>query len=118
MGVLEVEKVYSVLAVRGCPGNMAGKTVVDQSTIEKDWARRGYSCGLWVDPPGQLWEDYVHDVDELLMVVEGRLRLVIAGKTRKALPGEEFFIPAKALHTVENIGGTTARWLYGYKTAT
>jgi hypothetical protein len=25
------------------------------------------------------------------------------------------FIPARALHTVRNIGGTTARWLYGYR---
>ena len=49
------------------------------------------------------------------MVVEGKLRLEISGKSREISPGEEMFIPAKALHTVENIGGTTARWLYGYR---
>ena len=88
---------------------------IDRDQIKKDWARRGYSCGLWVDPPGQLWEDYVHDTDELLMVLEGKLRLEISGKSQEVPPGKEIFIPAKALHTVENIGGTTARWLYGYK---
>ena len=94
---------------------MAEKVAVDQDKIEKDWAKRGYSCELWVDPPGQLWEDYVHDTDELLMVAEGRLRVEIDGKSKELLAGQEIFIPAKALHTVENIGGTTARWLYGYK---
>jgi len=29
--------------------------------------------------------------------------------------GDEVFIPAPALHTVRNVGGTTARWLYGYR---
>ncbi|OGR84662.1 MAG: cupin domain-containing protein [Elusimicrobia bacterium RIFCSPLOWO2_01_FULL_54_10] len=89
--------------------------IVSQDKIEKDWAARGYSCGLWVDPPGQLWEDYVHDTDELLMVMEGKLRLEISGVNHEALPGKEFFIPARAKHTVENTGGTTAKWLYGYK---
>jgi mannose-6-phosphate isomerase-like protein (cupin superfamily) len=89
--------------------------MVNQDKIEKDWAQRGYSCGLWVDPPGQLWEDYAHDMDELLMVVEGRLRLEILGKSQEALPGQEIFIPARAKHTVENTGGATARWLYGYR---
>ena len=89
--------------------------MLDTEKIEKDWSKRGYSCGLWVDPPGQLWEDYTHDTDELLMVMEGKLRLEIAGQSRQALPGQEFFIPARARHTVENIGGTTAKWLYGYR---
>jgi quercetin dioxygenase-like cupin family protein len=88
---------------------------MDIKQIEKDWNKRGYSCDLWTDPPGQLWSNYVHGVDELLMVVEGKLRLEISGESQEALPGQEFFIPAHALHTVENIGSTTARWLYGYK---
>ncbi len=88
---------------------------LDQHKIKKSWASRGYSCGLWVDPPRQIWVDYVHDVDELLMVAEGKLRLEISGQSKEIGPGEECFIPAKALHTVENIGGTTAKWLYGYK---
>jgi len=24
-------------------------------------------------------------------------------------------IPARAIHSVRNVGGTTTRWLYGYK---
>ena len=83
--------------------------------VSKDWGDRGYSCGLWVDPPGQLWEDYVHDVDELVRVLEGKIRLEMNGKSQVLSPGEEAFIPAKTSHTVENVCGTTARWFYGYK---
>jgi mannose-6-phosphate isomerase-like protein (cupin superfamily) len=83
--------------------------------VRSGWRRRGYSCDLWTDPPGQVWRDYVHRVDELLMVVEGELELEIAGHEHRARPGQEFFIPAGAVHTVRNVGGTTARWLYGYR---
>lgn len=88
---------------------------IDQNKIENDWLSRSFSCGLWVDPPGQVWDDYVHDTDELLMIVEGKLELEIDGKIFFPDLGEEVFIPARARHSVRNIGGTTARWLYGYK---
>jgi len=91
-------------------------TKIDQGKIEKSWNSRGFSCGLWVDPPGQVWEDYVHDTDELLMIVDGKLQLEINGKISHPQVGEEVFIPAQAHHSVRNIGGTTAQWLYGYKT--
>jgi mannose-6-phosphate isomerase-like protein (cupin superfamily) len=91
----------------------AGK--LDRAQIAKDWQARGFSCGLWVDPPGQVWEDYVHETDELLMILEGELELEMQGKTFRPAIGEEVLIPARTNHSVRNIGGTTARWLYGYK---
>ena len=86
-----------------------------RAKIAKEWQARGFSCGLWVDPPGQVWEDYVHSTDELLMIMEGSLELEMRGKTLRPAIGEEILIPAHTSHTVRNIGGTTARWLYGYK---
>ena len=96
---------------------MANATVkeINVGQVKKDWDSRGFSCEVWTDPPGQIWEDYVHDVDELLMVIEGKLRFELNGKSQELLPGKEVFIPARALHSVENIGGATARWFYGYK---
>lgn len=90
-------------------------TPIDRKQVEKDWQARGFSCALWTDPPGQVWEDYVHDTDELLMVLEGELEMEIQGRTFHPKIGEEVFIPARALHTVRNIGNMTSRWLYGYK---
>jgi len=87
----------------------------DREKVKKDWNARGFSCDPWTDPPGQVWEGYVHDVDELLMVMEGKVEIEISGKKSVLAPGEEIFIPARAVHSVRNIGGTTSRWLYGYK---
>jgi hypothetical protein len=33
-----------------------------------------------VDPPGQVWEDYVHSTDEFLMIIERALELEMQGK--------------------------------------
>lgn len=85
------------------------------SAVKQDWAARGFSCDLWIDPPGQCWEDYTHGVDELVMVLEGRVEFEVAGVVHHPEPGQELFIPAGALHSVRNRGGTTARWLYGYR---
>ena len=87
---------------------------VNQSQIATDWAARGFSCGLWTDPPGQCWEDFVHASDELVMVVSGDVEFEIAGVISRPPPGKELFIPAGSLHSVRNIGTTTSRWLYGY----
>lgn len=87
----------------------------NRSAIEQDWSARGFSCDPWVDPPGQCWEGYVHGVDELVMVMEGRVEFEIDGAVHHPEPGEELFIPAGAVHSVRNRGQSAARWLYGYK---
>ena len=38
---------------------------VDRETVARDWKARGFSCGLWTDPPGQVWEAFTHSTDEL-----------------------------------------------------
>jgi quercetin dioxygenase-like cupin family protein len=86
-----------------------------KEALYKEWVKKGFSCELWVDPPGQAWEDYVHEVDELVYVVEGTMEFEIGGKKQVLNPGDEAFIPARVKHSVRNIGGTTARWYYGYK---
>ncbi len=88
---------------------------MDIEIIDQDWRRRGFSCDLWVDPPGQVWENFVHETDELLMIVEGKLEVEMREKLLFPDTGEEVFIPAHTRHSVRNVGGTTARWLYGYK---
>ena len=89
-------------------------TPVDRDAVAADWRARGYSCGLFVDPPGQCWEDFVHAVDEVVTVVDGRLELEVADAVVIAEPGDEVFIPARANHSVRNIHDGTSRWLYGY----
>ena len=93
------------------------KNALSLAQVEQDWLSRGFSCGIWVDPPGQVWEDYVHSMDELLMVLEGDLKVEMQGRAVRLKEGGEVLIRANVRHTVRNEGGTTARWLYGYKSS-
>ena len=83
--------------------------------VATDWAKRGFSCDLWIDSPGQRWEDFTHAMDELVIVLEGKMEFEIAGQVHHPEIGEELLIPAGAVHSARNIGTTTARWLYSYR---
>ena len=88
---------------------------IDREQVAADWAKRGFGRDLWVDPPGQRWEDFTHATDELVIVLEGEMEFEIAWQVHHPAIGEELLIPAGAKHSARNIGATTARWLYGYK---
>ncbi|MBK8011727.1 MAG: cupin domain-containing protein [Deltaproteobacteria bacterium] len=88
---------------------------VDQQGVARIWRERGFSCDLWTDPPGQVWADFVHATDELVMVVEGDVEFEIESEVHRPRIGDELLIPAGANHTVRNLGRATSRWLYGYK---
>jgi quercetin dioxygenase-like cupin family protein len=89
---------------------------IDQERVKADWAKRGFGCELWIDKPGQRWENFTHATDELVIVLEGKMEFEVAGKVSHPEIGEELLIPAGAVHSARNIGSSTARWLYGYKT--
>lgn len=76
---------------------------------------RGFSFGVFVDPPGRVWPDFTHPTDELVMLTQGEFELEFNGKILRPEVGEEVLIPARALHTVTNNGSVTNEWLYGYK---
>ncbi len=90
-------------------------TRVSRDQIQQDWTARGFSCDLWVDPPETVWSDFVHDADELLLLLDGALQIEMSGRVVRLTPGDEILIPAGVRHTVRNIGGGTTRWLHGYR---
>ena len=53
--------------------------IIDQSAVRKDWYGRGFSCDIWIDPSGKFWADFVHDTDELLMLIDGEIELEMDG---------------------------------------
>lgn len=83
--------------------------------IAQEWEIRGFTCDLWEDPPGQRWENYHHDEDELFLLLEGDIELEIDGKTIVPSINEVIHIPAFCIHSVRNKGTKKARWLYGYR---
>ena len=48
-------------------------------------------------------------------MAEGEIEIEIVGKSQQPPIGMEVFIPAKAMHTVRNVGKTNNIWYYGYK---
>lgn len=87
---------------------------LDRDAVAAEWRRRGYSCYDFHDRPGQQWNDFTHATNELVTVVEGRLRLIVEGRTLELEPGDEAFIPRHASHSVHNIHDGPTHWLFGY----
>lgn len=87
---------------------------LDRDQVAQDWSRRGYSCDVFIDPPGREWNDFVHATNELVTVMDGRLKLTIGGEEIIVGPGDEVFIPKDVCHSVKNLSSSTTRWLYGY----
>ena len=87
---------------------------VRREEVARSWRERGYSCDPFIGPPGRGGIVFVHGCNELVTVVEGRLRMTIAGVSTIVDPGDEVFIPKGALHSVQNVHDAVTRWLYGY----
>ena len=65
--------------------------------IKRDWHSRGYSFGVFRDPPGQVWADFVHQTHDLVVLAEGEIEVKIEGKAERFQIGEMVFIPAKEI---------------------
>lgn len=86
---------------------------VNETKVDSNWYNRGFTCNKRCDPPGQIWADYAHDADELIMVVDGAIDVDMKGETHHLEPGQELLVPASVPHTVRNTGSDSATWLKG-----
>jgi len=89
--------------------------IIDHSAVRDDWYDRGFSCDIWIAPPGKFWTDFVHDTNEFLMLIDGEIELEMDDNILHPKIGDEVLIPAGMSHTVRNIGLVTNHWFYGYK---
>jgi mannose-6-phosphate isomerase-like protein (cupin superfamily) len=87
---------------------------IDTDAVRTEWAQAGFSCELWIDPPDQIWHDFVHDVDERRLLLEGEGQVDMDGRSIRLRPGDELVIRAGTRHTVRNCGEGPARWLRGH----
>ena len=72
-------------------------TTVIPDFIKQDWHSRGYSFGVFHDPPGQVWADFVHRTDEPVVLAEGEIEVETEGKAERFQIGEMVFIPTKEI---------------------
>ena len=50
--------------------------------LQQNWESRVYSFVIFKDPPGQVWADFVHKTDELVILAEGEIEIEIEGKSQ------------------------------------
>ena len=89
-------------------------TPVDFDRVEHDWKSEGFSFGVFRDPPGQEWNDFVHSTDEYVLVAEGRLAIDVGSEHAIAEPGDLVRIPRGVSHSLKTLSPEGSVWLYGY----
>jgi hypothetical protein len=59
---------------------------MDRKGVAERFAALGFGCDIWTDGPGQVWADFVHDVDEIVMLI-GRDRGLLRGEDAPSRAG-------------------------------
>ena len=83
--------------------------------IKENSNYRGYSFGVFKDPPGQVWAYFVHKTDKLVVLAEGEIEIEKEGKSQRPQIGEEVFIPANATRRLRNVGSVGNVGYFGYR---
>ena len=78
--------------------------------IKHERNSRGYSFGVFKDPHGQVWADFFHKTNEIVVLAEGEIGVEIEGKAQRPQNVAELFIPANADHKVRNVGRMNNVW--------
>lgn len=87
---------------------------VDHAEVRTAWKAEGFSFGVFRDPPGQEWNDFVHQTDEYVLVAEGELRVSVGSETAVVGPGDLIQIPRGVRHSLKTRSAEGCVWLYGY----
>jgi mannose-6-phosphate isomerase-like protein (cupin superfamily) len=87
---------------------------VDHARVRRDWEGKGFSFGVFRDPPGQVWNDFVHETDEYVLVAEGQMVIQVGSESFTARPGDLVRIPRGTTHSLRTLSANGSVWLYGY----
>ena len=85
--------------------------------IHQQWESRGFSFGIFRDPPGRIWPDFSQSTKEVVTLAEGQIEIEVQGQMYRPVIGAEVFIPAQAIHTVHNFRTVPNVRHYGYRVA-
>ena len=87
---------------------------VNPGVIEREWQNKGFSFGVFRDPPGQEWNDFVHATDEYVIVAQGTLEISVGEESARCEPGDLVWIPRGVCHSLRTTSSDGSVWLYGY----
>ena len=84
------------------------------NNIQAAWQQEGFDFGIFRDPPGQEWNDFIHDTDEYVLVVDGTLTISVGAQTADCEAGDLVRIPRGAVHSLKTTSAGGSGWFYGY----
>ncbi len=87
---------------------------VSHSQVADEWEARGFSFGVFRDPPGQEWNDFVHANDEYVVVASGTLTIRVGSEVADCAEGDMVWIPRGVPHSLKTTSAGGSVWLYGY----
>jgi mannose-6-phosphate isomerase-like protein (cupin superfamily) len=92
------------------------RNMPDEDAIRAAWKDRGFTFQGGTCDVGDVWTDQGHDVEEIVTIAAGAIRLRIGDRCVDVGVGDEIVIPIGVDHEIGNIGSTPARILFGYST--
>jgi len=98
----------------GAVQRAAFRLPVQPAQVHADWEREGFSFGVFRDPPGQRWDDFVHQTDEYVLIAEGRLVVEVGAERFLVEPGDLIRIPRGVRHSLHTLSKEGSVWFYGY----
>ena len=65
---------------------------------------RGYSCTIYIYPPGTFFDNHTHTVDKIDAVLKGRFCIEMGGEMITLEAGDWIHVPRGAVHNAKVIG--------------
>ncbi|NKB50777.1 MAG: cupin domain-containing protein [Rhizobiaceae bacterium] len=87
---------------------------IDQNEVKELWRQEGFDFGIFRDPPGQEWNDFVHGTDEYVLVAQGNLTISVGIESADCQPGDLVRIPRGISHSLKTTSPSGSVWFYGY----
>ena len=88
---------------------------MNSNLLNLDWNSRGHTFGIFKDSPGQVWADFVHKTDELVVLAEGEIEIEIEGKSQRPKITETKTSKTKTTQAHKNAKNNKSRILYENK---
>ena len=83
--------------------------------VQVRWWRRGFTCNDQRDPHGKKWAVHRHQVDEIVVLLEGQITVKVGQGSHRLHIGEELVVPRLVTHSISNTGPHQAHYLYGFR---
>lgn len=78
-----------------------------EQNFRRKLCARGYTCAVYLYPPGTCFPDHRHLADKIDGVLRGRFRITMLGKSHVLGAGDCVYVPRGTVHNAEVIGDET-----------